>query len=236
MSEPLRSSEHEPGGAADQRLGSGASWLTVAVTGALVVAVVVGLALVLRPDGTDQSGRETDRAAASKWGDPQPAPQPAGTGNGEDTILCTWFGPVGEDDPTYCDRVVSDTVRRTRLTARQRADAEARADAVEAAIDRHGDRCAPMTGECAAEQARRRLFPPPSADQVIVEVRRALEDAGFAGAIVRSAGSVDPAPRNTIVYGIPIGDACLVGYLHGSGSGGKDPQPLGALPGGQCLA
>jgi hypothetical protein len=43
-------------------------------------------------------------------------------------------------------------------------------------------------------------------------VRLALMEAGFAAPEVRVAGPGDPAPLGSVLYGVHLGDGCLIGY------------------------
>ena len=153
-------------------------------------------------------------------------------------IRCRWFGPAGQYDPTYCQRVVDDELRRSELTSKQRAEAGIAAEAVGAAIDRRRFDCAqPVTQECLAEQARRRMFPATdSPEQIADQIRQALTAAGFTDIVVRPAVPADPAPRQAIVYAVSAGEGCVVGYVDAGGRGGGQQQVLGALQHGQCLA
>ncbi|MET8832763.1 hypothetical protein ABZV78_02430 [Micromonospora sp. NPDC004540] len=152
-------------------------------------------------------------------------------------IRCEWLGPAGQYDPTYCQRAVDDERIRSKLTVEQRAEAEAAAEAVGRAIDRMTFDCAaPVTQECLAEQARRRMFPPTdSPEQATDRVRRAITAAGYTDIVVRQAGSMDPAPRDTIVYAVRAGGGCVVGHLEAGGRGGGQRRVLGTLQNGQCL-
>ncbi|MCM0673850.1 hypothetical protein NCC78_03895 [Micromonospora phytophila] len=95
----------------------------------------------------------------------------------------------------------------------------------------------PVTEECVAEQARRRMFPATdSPEQMADQIRQVLTTAGFTDIVVRPAGPADPAPRHGIVYAVPAGAVCVVGYLDAGGRGGGQQQVVGTLPGGQCLA
>jgi hypothetical protein len=66
-------------------------------------------------------------------------------------------------------------------------------------------------------------------------VRLSLDRAGFPGATVRIARTDDPAPHGTIVFGVPIADACFVGY-QASPRGGGSYGLQGKLPDGRCLS
>ena len=180
-------------------------------------------------------GTGSTATADSKWHDVPGTPAPAGPSGR--AIRCSWAGPAGQYDPTYCQRIVDDELRRSELTPGQRAEAGGAADAVGAAIDRMTFDCPqPITAQCAAEQARRRMQPATgSPEQIADRIRQALTAAGFADIVVRPAGPADPAPRDAIVYAVPTGAGCVLGHLDASGRGGQQ-QVLGALAGGRCLA
>jgi hypothetical protein len=74
----------------------------------------------------------------------------------------------------------------------------------------------------------------PQAEDVTA-LRRSFEDSGFPGATVRIARADDPAPRGAIVFGVPLGDACFVGYQNSLHGGGGE-QLAGRLPGDRCLS
>ncbi|MEU5790698.1 hypothetical protein ABZ754_23605 [Micromonospora purpureochromogenes] len=202
---------------------------------ALVGLVLAALTLTACGSPSPAPGTGSTATAGSKWQDVSGTPTPADTSG--PAIRCSWFGPAGQYDPTYCQRVVDDELGRTKLSSRQRAQAETAAEAVRAALDRMRFDCArPVTEECVAEQARRRMFPvTDSPEQMVDEIRQVLTTAGFTDIVVRPVGPADPAPRHAIVYAIPAGAACVVGYLDAGGRGGGRQQVLGTLPGGQCL-
>ncbi|MFX0594369.1 hypothetical protein [Melissospora conviva] len=178
---------------------------------------------------------------ATAIADPAPqdvSPTPAEPGASATVTHCRWFGPAGQYDATYCQRVVDDERLRSKLTSDQRAEAGTTAEAVGAAIDQMGFGCPqPVSQECLAEQARRRMFPPTdNPEQVSDRIRQALGAAGFTNIVVRQTGPADPAPRDAIVYAVPAGRGCVIGHLDVHGRGGGQPQVLGTLPHGQCLA
>ena len=75
--------------------------------------------------------------------------------------------------------------------------------------------------------------PPDSMDARAIRI--SFDRAGFPGSVVRIAAGNDPAPKGSIVFGVPVKDACLVGFvqsLRGDGSYGL----AGRLPDGACLS
>jgi hypothetical protein len=49
----------------------------------------------------------------------------------------------------------------------------------------------------------------------VERVRQVLDAAGFTGAVVRLATNEDPAPTGTVVYAVPAGFGCVLGYRRG---------------------
>jgi hypothetical protein len=64
------------------------------------------------------------------------------------------------------------------------------------------------------------------------DIARARRDAGYPTAVVRPARGVDPAPAGSVVYAVPVGPGCVIGYRDGEAGGSI---PAGTLPGGSCL-
>jgi hypothetical protein len=203
---------------------------------ALVGLVLAALTLSACAPPSSATGTGSTASAGSRRQGAFDPPIPADTS--DPAILCSWAGLAGQDDPTYCQRVVDDEHRRSKLTSRQRAEAETAAETASAAIDRMKAGCAqPVSQECMAEQARRRMFPTTdNPEQTVDQIRRTLTAAGFTDIVVRPAGPADPAPRHAIVYAVGAGAGCVVGYLDAGGRSGGQQQVLGVLPHGQCLA
>lgn len=63
-------------------------------------------------------------------------------------------------------------------------------------------------------------------------VEQALLAAGFAGAVVRLAGTGAPS-TDALLYAVPVGNACIVGYQN---SRGGSHIVLGRLPDRSCLS
>ncbi|MFI5906015.1 hypothetical protein [Dactylosporangium sp. NPDC051541] len=140
-------------------------------------------------------------------------------------ISCAYTGA----DDGYCDRFAEDVVRRTELTDEQRNRLEADARKAQQAVQ--------LASPCVEESTqgvvtRIHGCSGQSADEAI---RLALDRAGYPGAVVRKSRADDPAPHDTIVFGVPIADACLVGWtVWPAGNGGYGLQ--GRLPGDGCLS
>ncbi|WP_433059192.1 hypothetical protein [Dactylosporangium sp. CS-033363] len=154
-------------------------------------------------------------------------------------VGCMQFGT----DKDYCDRFIDDVVRRSDLSQEQRdvlePDAKRAREAASSpalcgdpdrgVVNRQFAQCMslPSTG---SGRGGARIPTPADAEAI----RLALERAGFPGAVVRVARDDDPAPHGTILFGVPIGTACLLGYQSaGSGGGGYSLQ--GHLPDGSCV-
>jgi hypothetical protein len=147
---------------------------------------------------------------------------------------------LGSGDKDYCDRFIDDIARRDDLTQEQRDALEADAKRAQAAASDPGQ-CRDQTrglqnrqlAQCTALSSGRTADHPPTAADAEA-IRLALERAGFPGAVARVARDNDPAPHGTILYGVPLGDACLLGYQSAnSGGGGWSLQ--GHLPDGACV-
>ncbi|MEU8181483.1 hypothetical protein AB0B85_23315 [Micromonospora sp. NPDC049044] len=203
---------------------------------ALVGLVLAGLALTAcGSQASAPRGGSTASVPAPRQSDLDP-PAPVDTSS---AVLCAGAGPAGGDDSlAYCQRVTDDKLRRGNLTSGQRAEAETAAAAVAAAVGRVTLECAePVSQECLAQEARRRMFPATgSPEQTADRIQRALTAAGFTDIVVRPAGPADPAPRHAIVYAVRAGAGCVVGHLDGGGRSAGQPQAVGALPHGGCLA
>jgi hypothetical protein len=147
-------------------------------------------------------------------------------------------GGAGTDEG-YCDRFAEDVVRRTELTQEQRDRLDADARKAQRAVrlpssctNLHRHAPSGRFPECEGLPVRGSAPAGPGDAEAI---RLSLERAGFPGAVVRIARADDPAPHGTIVFGVPIADACYVGYVHVPGGGGGHGLQ-GKLPGGRCLS
>jgi len=140
-----------------------------------------------------------------------------GTANGRH-FQCVQLAPPNQIDDGYCARLVRDLSRRPELAAGRQHDLENRAKAV-----------ADVVGHLSSEVGAIDQVGPEHAEAL----QRMLVEAGFMGALVRVAEPDDPAPRGAILYVIPVGDACLLGYVSAHGGGGR--QLVAHLPGGRCF-
>jgi hypothetical protein len=153
----------------------------------------------------------------------------------ERKFACAQVVAPGHIDDGYCARLVKDAARRPELTAEQEAQLAGQVEAVEHAMHELNWCDTPMVpppyrSQCAG------ISPGPQPTQAHVDaLHKTLVDAGFGGAIIRLARTDDPAPKNTIIYAVPVGEACVIGYMQGLGNGGGH-QVLAPLPDGRCLA
>jgi hypothetical protein len=75
---------------------------------------------------------------------------------------------------------------------------------------------------------------PGTIDQAQVDaVRAAMIKANFSNVVVRLAWADDPAPQGSLLYGVPVGAGCVLGYQNGAGGSRWVAGPLaddGCLP------
>jgi hypothetical protein len=67
------------------------------------------------------------------------------------------------------------------------------------------------------------------------EVRAGLAAASLSDVVVRMADSDDPAPVGSVLYAVPAGPVCVIGYLQ-QDSTDTAVDVRGRLPGGTCLS
>lgn len=146
---------------------------------------------------------------------------------------CISVNNYGDDS---CLRQAKDFAKRTPLSADQRTQGEAAAREVEravgaASLHEHETNvtCPTGGGPCS--------IPMPTAARPgdVDLVRTALDQAGMTGAVVRIAGTDDPAPRGSLMYAVPAGPACVLGYTLGLRGGGSH-SVAGRLSDGTCLS
>lgn len=132
-----------------------------------------------------------------------------------------------------CAPANGDEALRQPLTAAQSADAEASGRAVMYAMARATAR---RTGRCAGNF--RGLNPCGTDNEVfddgdLAAARAALAGAGFPAAVIRLPRPTDTGPQGDLVYGVPLGAACAVGYVKVAAGIGQ--RIVGRLPDGNCL-
>jgi hypothetical protein len=236
---PFASHEDRPVGGEGAGPGAHRSRWTVAVLAAVAVLVMAGVAAVVFGHF---GGRGTPVAAPSGSG-----PQPSKRYFGCVMILDPGTAP----DTGYCTRMVDDAMRRTELTDADKARLAADQKKAEQALhwpslcaDMYGPgypsapqypQCEgipkrdPRAGSGSSSGGRR----PDSMDARAIRI--SFDRAGFPGSVVRIAAGNDPAPKGSIVFGVPVKDACLVGFEY-SLTGGGSYGLAGRLPDGRCLA
>jgi hypothetical protein len=143
-------------------------------------------------------------------------------------FLCLGAGP--EDAVTACDREARDRTGRTPLTAAQRAHAGRADDAVRNALLSLPTRERP--GSC--DTVACTMVYPPFDGTDVAAARTALARSGFPGATVRLARLTDPGPAGSLIFAVPIGSACVLGYQ--TPSSGDTQYVVGPLPDNTCLA
>jgi hypothetical protein len=137
------------------------------------------------------------------------------------------------NEPDGCQREAADLARRTPLTGEQRIQGEATAAQVGTVITRATYQVAQPTAAICPTAGQPCHIPEPTLQPGDADrVRTALVDAGFAGSVVRIAGPTDPAPTGSLLYAVPAGVGCVVGYQKGFGGG---HGVVGHLPDGTCL-
>jgi hypothetical protein len=124
-----------------------------------------------------------------------------------------------------CDRLIEDLIRRTPLTDAERTTAQHSVPAIAQLLSQENELHCPTAGDACVVR-----YLPADPDQV----REALAAAGHPDAIVRVARANDPAPTGAVVFAVPIGPACLLGY-HAPDTGPSDVRVEGQLPEGVCL-
>ena len=157
-------------------------------------------------------------------------------------------GPASEPVQAYacieingsgdCERKADDYFRRARLADADHDAGAAAQDRLNSALKMlyHGLQC--RTRECqvvvtGSPGGPVRVVPPVLTEAEVDVVRRAIEGAGFGGPVVRLSRRDDPAPRNTVIFAVQAGAACVVGTI-----GPDSPlntSVVGRLPGGTCL-
>jgi hypothetical protein len=132
------------------------------------------------------------------------------------------------DDADYCLRLVQDDSRRTAVTEQTRTDLSG--------VAHHIDKLLNPAPVCRAVQPTAGGPATQECDRVLPEpavLLARLDDAGYPGAVVRTARDGDPAPVESLFYAVPVRGACIVGAVTGL------PERVagrvtGTLPGGGC--
>ncbi|RSM90594.1 hypothetical protein DMH04_03785 [Kibdelosporangium aridum] len=135
----------------------------------------------------------------------------------------------GVDADKTCERMAMDYMRRTQLTAQQRAeiaDKSAEVRSLLPPLPSRAPTCPTPGGPC-------RMNAGPIDAEYVAKAWSTVFRAGYEDAVIRLARADDPAPPGTMVYGIPVGSGCVVGYRSDSGDSGN---VAGVLPEGGCLA
>jgi hypothetical protein len=237
---PFASHEDRPIGGEGGGPGARRSRWTVAVLAGVAVLVVTGIAAVVFGHF---GGRGTPVGAPAS----EPGPKPS-----KRYFACAGIiEPGAAPDMDYCARVAGDAMRRTELTDADKTRLAADLKKAEQALSWPGmcaDRYRPgypsgpgfpqceglpkrgsMNGSGSSSGSRR----PDSMDARAIRI--SFDHAGFPGSVVRIATGGDPAPVGSIVFGVPVKDACLVGFVY-SLAGGGSYGLSGRLPDGRCLA
>ncbi|GAA1821449.1 hypothetical protein GCM10009682_46980 [Luedemannella flava] len=147
------------------------------------------------------------------------------SGSSPRPFACLAFG--GADGTHYCERAAIEVGRRPAVTEEQRRRGM---DISRKASDEIGFAllCAQGHGDC----------PPgaeaPTVEQTLEDIRQRFLRNGLTGT-VRVAGPDDIGPPGTILYGVLVADACVVGYLKFPNGGGSSFM-TGTLPDGGCLS
>jgi hypothetical protein len=177
----------------------------------IAVVVLGGVSLILRAAGST--------AAPAGGGGPPAHPQ--------HLFACA----VPADAPNFCQYLAHEMARRTQLSGadyQQAARAELDvSQVVHSAQPVRGQQC--LTNTPLKPGAPCRVVPDSGAPTDPRPVEQALLAAGYRGAVVRLATSSDPIPRGALLYGVPVGNACILGYNGGQGV-------VGMLPDHSCLS
>jgi hypothetical protein len=203
---------------------SGASWRVPMVLLALVAGVLISGTWVVGRTMSEPGGGQT--AGPSGGGIDGDEVGSSGRIRG---FACTYVGDRDEDDG-YCGRAAEDFARRAEVSPAQRESAQATVQAVERALPSEWpSMCRANVAACAG------WGPDAPRGSTDLEVfRAAFRRAGFPGAEVRIAGGDDPAPRGTVLYAVPVGENCVVGWIRGVAGVGSNGIE-GPLPNGRCL-
>ncbi|GLY70779.1 hypothetical protein [Amycolatopsis taiwanensis] len=126
-----------------------------------------------------------------------------------------------------CERQVRDYARRSELTTQQQAEITGATARLQSWFPQ-----LPQQLKCDVGTGRCQVQFDPIDETYVAAARSAVARAGYPNAVMRLARPDDPAPTGSLVYGIPVGSGCTVGYLN---SGGATYHVVGPLPEGTCL-
>jgi hypothetical protein len=184
----------------------------------VTLAILGGVALILRAAGS------IPPPAA-----PAPSPQPR--------RLFACAVPAGA--PDFCQYLVQQMAHRNQLSdAEYRAAAPAGLDiarVVAAALPMGSEHCEPPTPLPTAGPAPCRMVRDPGGPPDPQQVEQALLAAGYPGAVVRLAAAGAPVPPGALLYAVPVGNACIIGYEN-SQAGSGSQAVVGTLPDHSCLS
>ena len=234
---PFASHEDRPVGVETTGAGGRRSrWLIAGAAGVVLLALTGVTALLV-----GHLGQTTPTAG------PGPSARPSRSTRMYSCIQLANPGMARDDG--YCGRMVDDTMRRTELTEADRTRLAADLRKLQQAMS-FASMCSdsipgmPPSARMPQCDGVPRLGPrdgsgssgdrqPDSMDARAV--RLSFDRAGFPGSTVRIAAGNDPAPRGSIVFGVPVSDACFVGFVY-SLRGGGSSNLSGRLPDGGCLS
>lgn len=201
-------------GPSDMDLPRGRQWLWIALAAAVVVAAAVLAVSLTSPDGTP--------AAAP----PSTVVMHTGASAVAGGFACA--ARTDEQPDQLCERRANDHARRKPLTPQQQAEISGTAQQIQAILPPVPQReQACVTGSLPCQVK----IGPIDADYVAA-AWAALFRAGYKDAVVRLAHVDDPAPQDSMVYGVPVGPGCVVGYVSTRSS---SHSPAGLLSEGGCL-
>ncbi|GIH21571.1 hypothetical protein Raf01_97430 [Rugosimonospora africana] len=164
-----------------------------------------------------------------------PAGVPAQPAHPQQLYACA----APSDALSFCQYMSQQMARRNQLS---KADYQSAIRAgldiprvVRAALPIRHDHCVPAAP--AEPGAPCRVVPDPGEPLDPQHVEQALLTAGYQDAVVRLAASEDPVPRGALLYAVPLGNACIIGYQNlQTGTGAGSQGVVGTLPDHTCLS
>jgi hypothetical protein len=130
-----------------------------------------------------------------------------------------------------CTPPVADLAVRVRLTPAQQLVAATMAGRAVSIVDSTRSGCTPNDHGGSLVQGGMECLPG-SRPANPAEIRAALIGAGFVEVVARISVPGDPAPAGSVLYGLRVGDGCLVGYA--GATAGRWIE--GPLLDGRCVA